>query len=222
MALGCIHLGVLNLLDYANMRTISIVLGLVGLAMCAEAAPINALGQNAATGFQLSGAYQWSRGWRFQVNSPGVTVWELGMLAPNAEDYNVTLWDVSTQTVLASVAMAYTAPDTWQFQTLATPVALALGSQYLVQLYSTSAGYYFKSTTTGDVWQPTGTIQYLDMKFCNGCTATTFPTGTLSNYMYGVPDIGYTVGASTVPEPGTYAMLGTGLLGLVALRRRKR
>jgi hypothetical protein len=67
---------------------------------------------------------------------------------------------------------------------------------------------------------PTGSIQYLDTRFDNGNGADTFPTSLLPGYMYGVPDIGYTVSATSTPEPFSLGLTGLGMAFLLLRRRR--
>ncbi len=52
---------------------------------------------------------------------------------------------------------------------------------------------------------------YLGRVYCNGC----FPAGN-TNYGYGL-----VTSFSTIPEPGTLALLGTGLVGLFGVVRRR-
>ncbi|MBK7930124.1 MAG: PEP-CTERM sorting domain-containing protein [Bryobacterales bacterium] len=49
------------------------------------------------------------------------------------------------------------------------------------------------------------------------CSNEAFNTGGITNFEQTFPQIG----ENTVPEPGTYALMGAGLIGLRVLRRRK-
>jgi hypothetical protein len=53
----------------------------------------------------------------------------------------------------------------------------------------------------------------------NSRTGTTI--GDPSTFIFGFAGVGDVIAEPEVPEPGTYAMMGAGLLGLVFLRRRR-
>ena len=129
-------------------------------------------------GFNSGGVANYVRGWRFQANA-NVTVTELGAFTPHPIDapFSVVLWDFNSQTMLASRNFVSDGLDAWQWQNLASPVNLTSGSQYIVSVFSTVGNYYFQSI--GGPWQPTGTIQYLDMRYANAATVNTFPTSIL-------------------------------------------
>jgi len=173
--------------------------------------------------FHTNNPVDCSRGWRFVVNSPGVEVVQLGVdsVISSSVSQTVTLFDFATHDVLAQVTT--TPGPGWLFVNLPSPVALTEGNQYVVSAFFPSPGgyYYAERATVGDSWFPTGTIQYLDMRYANDATPSTFPTYVLTDYQYGIPDIGYQVGGAAIPAPGALllAAMGTGLVGL--LRRRK-
>jgi len=161
--------------------------------------------QNVATaGFNSGGVANCQRGWRFQCNAAGVSITRLGCWYPDgaSQSKTVTLFNWTTQAILAQVTCG---PGSgWQFTDLATPVALTNGAQYVIQGFTTTNSYYFGTiASVGTSWAPTGTIQYLDMRYSNSSTANTFPTSVLSNYQYGIVDFGYTTGPSVYASTST-------------------
>jgi hypothetical protein len=162
----------------------------------------------------------WSRGWQFNVNISDVWVVELGLNTPSpGTGFTLSLWDLSDNSIIAQTDASDTGTG-WDWYDI-TPVALSNGGSYIVSLHSVNnAPYYFGNNQSS--LKPSGDIDYVTMKYCNGCTANTFPTSTLNGYNYGIPDFGYVIGEPTgdsVPAPGALLLLGLGLVGL-GLRRR--
>jgi hypothetical protein len=186
----------------------------------ATAAPIHPLGDGDVPGnFTSGGVSNYVRGWRFVVNDD-INVVEMGASTPHAQGdpFSVVLWGVSGQVKLAQLDFISDGTNNWQWADLGSPVALAAGSQYIVAVFSTVGNYYFGTVANPGPWAPTGTIQYLDMRYANSATSDTFPTNVLTNYQYGVPDIGYELAG--VPEPSTLSMLGLGAGAFLLIRRR--
>jgi hypothetical protein len=185
---------------------------------------INPLAEMDPSGFTSGGVADYVRGWRFQANAD-VFVTELGAVTPHSvgDPFTVVLWDFATQTQLATANFFGLGAPTWQWQDLASPVALTNGSQYIVSIFSAAGNYYFQSFSPGSPWLPTGTIEYLDMRYANSANVGTFPTNVLTNYQYGVPDIGYTTELEAgVPEPASLGLVGFGLLAICAVQVRNR
>jgi hypothetical protein len=91
-------------------------------------------------------------------------------------------------------------------------------------------GTYNQFQTVGTQFQPNSGIQYLGFRFQNEATAaqnygylvlnTTGGTGFPASVVgWAYENTGAAI--TVVPEPATYAMFGAGLLGVMALRRRR-
>jgi hypothetical protein len=189
----------------------------VATVSLADTRPLNDMSPIDA-GFGVGGVANSSRGWRFQVND-NIVVTEFGASTPHPEGdaFSLMLWNFATQTKLAQLDFISDGSDDWQWASLSSPLALSAGGQYIMSIYTVNAHYYFQSI--GGPWQPTGTIQYLDMRFANSASDNTFPTNTLTGYQYGVPDFGYHL---ATPEPSTYGLMTLGAAGLMLARRRGR
>jgi hypothetical protein len=203
---------------------ISVLLAFLVFGVTAQAAPvIYPIGQADTSGFSNGGQVgPTSRGWDFVVSQP-ITVVELGVNAGANIPITMTLWDVTTQSMLAQTQVISNY-FTWEFASLNTPVTINPGDTYSVIGWAdTSAlGYawYIFSNVPPAAFNPTGTVTYLNTRFDNSVGPNSFPTATLGYPdQYGVTDIGYTVGTQT-PEPGTMALIGTAV-GLVGIVRRK-
>ena len=191
-------------------------------AVASQAAITYPIGQASTIGFS-NGAFagQTPRGWDFMINQP-ITVYELGVNAGDSIPITLTLWDVTTQTILAQTVENSTA-FAWEFATLTTPVNLLPGDIYSVIGWADTTGtgvpWYIFNNTPPAAFNPTGTVTYLNTRFDNNIGPNVFPLGTLASpAQYGVTDIGYT---PAIPEPGTFLLLGSGILGLASVLRHK-
>jgi hypothetical protein len=187
------------------------------------AATIHALGDSSTAGFfEGAGVGPTPRGWDFRVNASGVQVTQLGVNEfLSGFPITLSLWNVSTQTLLALTSVTPAAPQTWAFTNLSTPVSLAIGGIYSVIAWAdtTSIGesWYQFSNSPPPSFNPTGTIQYLNTRFDNSVGLNIFPSGTIpAPSSYGVADIGYV----SVPEPSTWVMVLIGLVGIGFVRKQ--
>jgi hypothetical protein len=197
---------------------------LLVLVVAAQAGSvIYPIGQADTSGFSNGGQVgPTARGWDFVVSQP-ISVVQLGVNAGANIPITMTLWDVTTQTMLAQTSVN-SGFFTWQFAPLGTPVVITPGDTYSVIGWADTnpLGYawYIFSNAPPAAFNPTGTVTFLNTRFSNSVDANTFPTATLSPpEQYGITDIGYTLGTQT-PEPGTLALIGTAF-GLVGIVRRK-
>jgi len=179
------------------------------------AAVVYPLNQTSTAGFFHGVASgQTIRGWDFVVNATGVSVVQMGINEFSNIPITLTLWDNATQTGLAQIVVPAVA-NTWVFGNLLTPVSLTLGHTYSVVGWAdtTTSGvpWYIFNNMPPSAFNPTGTIQYLDVRYDNDIGKDTFPAFTLSPPLqYGVADIGYVI--SEVPEPLSFTLAATGIL----------
>jgi hypothetical protein len=154
------------------------------------------------------GATNSQRGFRFAPNQD-LLVTSFGKREPNGTVRYVTLFNFATQAIVNQVQVSGPAAQ-YSYASLAAPIWLTSGTQYLLQLYQgASDGYYFG--TSSQIGQH---LTYFDMRYCNSCTQNTFPTNTLSNYHYGYPDLWYFTRQSVTPAP-TYSVSLQGAFGVV-------
>lgn len=193
------------------------------VSLSASASPIHALNDQASTGFNTNTLFSGAvRGWEFTAGAADLYVSQLGLAPASGGSYTLSLWAVTGQSLLAQTVVNSANAGGWNWANLSSSVALTQGASYLVTGYGNDAGqsYYFGNGLAPS-WYPSGAINYTAAKFCNGCSASTYPLNSLAGYHYGLVDIGYTVGNTAVPEPGSLAMLGLGLLAIGAIRRKK-
>lgn len=146
-------------------------------------------------GFNLGGSANATRGWRFRVNDSNLCVTQLGVNSriSDSVSHTVTLFDVSTQAVLAQVTT--TPGPGWVFEDIASQIPLTQGNEYIIAAHSVPDDWYYFGGT-GQVatsWFPTGTIQYLDMRYANSVGPSDFPTDVVSDMQYGIPDFNYEI-----------------------------
>ena len=153
-------------------------------------------GTNQSADMSLSESADSQRGYRFSADTP-ILVTQLGKNEPDGVGKTVTLWDASTQGILAQQQVPGPA-DTWDYLDL-TPLWLTAGSQYIVEIFnpSSASNYHFGHEPTMN-----SHITYYDMRYCNGCSANTFPAGSLNNILYGYVDITFYSRQVVTPEPG--------------------
>lgn len=113
-----------------------------------------------------------------------VLVVGLGRNEPSGSTRTVNLFDFTTQQILLTADVAGPAAQ-WSFAS-ASPTWLEAGHEYVLNLHQGATdGYYFGPVPPG--LHPA--LTFLDMRYCNGCSATTFPTQLLTGLIYGVPDL---------------------------------
>lgn len=134
------------------------------------------------------------RGFRFSPNED-ILVAAFGMNVPNGTARWVTVFDFATTNIVEQQEV--TANTGYTYDPLPNPFWLNDGTQYLLTLHNkTGDDYYFG--TSNQIGQH---LTYYDMRFCNGCNQNTFPTSTLTNYHYGLPDFHYYTRQTVTPAP---------------------
>lgn len=151
---------------------------------------------NQVSGANLGGVTDSQRGFRFSPLQD-VLLTDFGKNEPNGSIRYVTLFDFNTQAILAQAQVSGPA-GSYSYQGLPQPVWLQAGTQYLLEIHQGSTdGYYF-----GAGPQINPLLQYLDMRYCNGCTQNTFPTNVLPGIHYGYVDFLFRTRQQVTPEPG--------------------
>ena len=136
------------------------------------------------------------RGFRFTPNQ-NLLVTHFGKRIPNATQRYVTLFDFNTQAIIMQGQVPAGTPGQYNYSLLPNPVLLQQGRMCILALFNASGDMYYYGNSS----QIGQHLTYHDMKYRNSCTQNDFPTSTLNNYHYGIPDFLYYVGKSATPSP---------------------
>ncbi|MGZ3921700.1 MAG: DUF2341 domain-containing protein [Bacteroidia bacterium] len=147
------------------------------------------------------------RGFRFSPNVD-VLVTSFGKYEPNGSTRYVTLFDVTTQSIVAQQQINGPALQ-YSYTALPNPLWLTQSTQYILQLYQGASDGYVYGTSS----QIDNRLTYYDMRYCNSCTQNTFPTSVLANYHYGYADFCFYYRNMLSPAP-TYTFANTVLPSL--------
>lgn len=141
------------------------------------------------------GATNSQRGFRF-TPTEDLLVTHFGKREPNGTPRTVTLFDFATQAIVNQFTVTGAAAQ-YNYNALTNPVWLLNGTQYILSLYQgPTDGYYFGGSS-----QIGQHMTYGDMRYCNSCAASTFPTSILTNFHYGYPDLWYFTKNTITPAP---------------------
>jgi hypothetical protein len=169
----------------------------------------------------------WSLGWSFNVLNP-FSVNQLGFYDDLgnglAESHEVGLWDPFGTLLASATVPSGTGSTLMGFFRMVNiaPITLSAGLDYRIAAVSGSERY---------TWDPNGLTTYADLQFGTGvyapelcCTTDLlYPTWETADAGYFGPNLGSDEGilTSTAPEPVSVLRVGTGLLGVFVVRRRK-
>ncbi len=101
-----------------------------------------------------------------------------------------------------------------------SPVTLLAGQTYEITGVSGIDNYAYGDTG----WTLYAPVTYLGYNYCLGCGDVFTGLATtdlgIGDAFWG-PNFGWTTGQTTTPEPGSLMLLGTGIVGLAGMLRRK-
>jgi hypothetical protein len=136
-----------------------------------------------------------TRGFRFSPNVD-ILVSQFGKNEPSGTPRYVTLWNFSLATAVQQNLITGTA-STYTYTNIGNPIWLTANTQYILSLSNSATdGYYYQTSS-----QINPNLTYYDMRYCNACTQTTFPTTVLANYHYGYPDMMFYTKNTLTPAP---------------------
>ena len=136
------------------------------------------------------------RGFRFTANEDIMVVY-FGKRIPNSTQRYVTLFDYTTQAILAQIQVDPGSVGTYNYNLLTNPLWLHSGQQYVLELFNSTGDMYYYGSST----QIGQHLTFGDMRYCNSCTQNTFPTTILTGMHYGTPDFLYYTKQNISPAP---------------------
>jgi hypothetical protein len=159
---------------------------------------------------------QWSLGWEFNLTQ-AVTVTQLGFYDSNQDDlterHEVGIYDSAGTLLVSGIVAPGDMLVSWFRMTNVAPTVLAAGNGYRIAATTGSEDY---------TWDPIGFVTDSRVQFVADSftfsSSLVFPVNSVGLTGWFGPN--FAIGAA-VPEPSTYAMLGSAIAALAMLRRRK-
>jgi hypothetical protein len=157
--------------------------------------PFSATDSTANT--QLSGSANAQRGFHF-APTQDVLMIAVGKNEPSSNPRTITLFDFSSQAILTQQQVGGPSSQ-WSYQNIPNPIWLTQSTEYLLEIFFPAGddAYYYGASPAA----MNAEIQYIDMRYCNGCTPNTFPTNPLSGMLYGYVDMWYMTKTNVSPAP---------------------
>jgi putative flippase GtrA len=202
-------------------KRILLVLTLVGMLLPAAAFADTAAWEWTTTGNDFTNG-DWTFGQVFTPDT-NITVDFLGYFNDGTmvDSHPVSIWNGTTGALVASSTITNASGfSTAHFlYNQISPVVLQAGQIYEITGVSGVDNYAYGDTGF-TVYAP---INYMGYNYCLGCGDVFTGTGTtdlgIGDAFWG-PNFGWTTGTTT-PEPGSLMLLGTGVIGLAGMLRRK-
>jgi hypothetical protein len=189
-----------------------------GATLQAQAAAINLT----TPGTEYSGGL-YTLGFAFTVNSNS-TITSLGVYDSGADGLNsrgeVGLWDTAGNLLASTTVPAGTVGELdglFRYVNI-SGFNLIAGTQYIIGAFTTDLASSL-GTGQGGTGSIDANVNVIVDRFSNFNSTFSFPD--TSNGLAGGAWLGANFRTGTVPEPGTLALLGLGLAGFAAARRRK-
>lgn len=161
-----------------------------GNSMAAPASAIlgTFIGPHSATDLNMGGVNGGSpntqRGYRFSA-AEDLLVTSLGRREPNGTTRYITLFDFNTQAIVTQMQIGGAA-NTYSYAPLPAPMWMTPGTEYVLQQFQDAGdNYYYISSNQ----QLNAALNFVEMRYCNSCTQNTFPSNTLAQTLYGIPDM---------------------------------
>jgi hypothetical protein len=188
------------------------------------------LGVNLPSSYPNYGTSVWNLGFSFQANSNASVVGLGNFFDGSDDDYDygsqqVGLW-TSGGTLLASTYVSPSDPVTdsaWIFNAI-SPVELTAGNEYVV---GGQGGWDYTGVVVGATYSPD--ISFITDLYSytgTGNSPLTFPVDSegygsgASGWFGGNIELASSVAAT--PEPGSFLLLGSGLVAMIGVARRRR